>query len=237
MLPSENAVKNLSARDSQASKSATRFVRERHSVRAFRSDPVPRDVLEECFGLAQSAPSSYNVQPWQITVLEGAALGRVSNALQDAIDRGLESTVLPLPSAYESYRSEMGNAMYGKNGYDIPRHDKERIEAADRRNFNFFEAPLALIVAVDSALAPVDILATGMYLHTLCLLLAEQRLGHCYQVSVAGYPDILRQELGLNPDVQILCGVAIGYEDETEQINRLRTARDDWKMHVDFCNG
>ncbi|MCM8822644.1 MAG: nitroreductase family protein [Candidatus Omnitrophica bacterium] len=40
------------------------LVRRRQSVRSYRSDPVPVDVLERCFEAARLAPSACNSQPW-----------------------------------------------------------------------------------------------------------------------------------------------------------------------------
>lgn len=41
----------------------------RRSVRAFRPDPVPLDVLDECVRAAASAPSGANRQPWTFVVV------------------------------------------------------------------------------------------------------------------------------------------------------------------------
>ena len=46
-------------------------VRARHSVRDFRPDPVPREVLERIVDAARLAPSSMNAQPWTFYVLTG----------------------------------------------------------------------------------------------------------------------------------------------------------------------
>lgn len=62
-------------------------------------------------------------------------------------------------------------------------------------------------------LGPPDALSVGMYLQTLLLGLTERGLGTCVEVSVAGYSEILRKELGIAEELQILCGVAIGYAD------------------------
>jgi nitroreductase len=42
-------------------------VRNRHSVRSFRPDPVPEAVLRSVLEDAQRAPSNCNTQPWQVT--------------------------------------------------------------------------------------------------------------------------------------------------------------------------
>ncbi len=42
----------------------------RRSVRAFRSDPVPRDVIEAAITAAGWAPSPHGAQPWRFVVIE-----------------------------------------------------------------------------------------------------------------------------------------------------------------------
>ena len=36
----------------------------RRSIRGFKSDPVPKDLIREVMRLATRAPSSMNTQPW-----------------------------------------------------------------------------------------------------------------------------------------------------------------------------
>lgn len=42
-----------------------KVVRSRRSVRVYRSEPVPDEVVERCLDLALLAPSSSNLQPWE----------------------------------------------------------------------------------------------------------------------------------------------------------------------------
>jgi hypothetical protein len=58
------------------------------------------------------------------------------------------------------------------------------------RNYMFFDAPCAFIVCMERSLAQVDVLSIGMYLQALCLLLAEEGIATCVEVSVAGYPQV-----------------------------------------------
>ncbi|MER7369794.1 nitroreductase family protein, partial [Nonomuraea wenchangensis] len=60
---------------------AERLIRDRRSVRAFRPEPVPDDVLRAVFSLAGAAPSNTNTQPWSIEVVSGAARDALSEAL------------------------------------------------------------------------------------------------------------------------------------------------------------
>ena len=41
-------------------------IRSRKSIRAFKSEPVPRRLLTEIVDAARSAPSNYNSQPWRV---------------------------------------------------------------------------------------------------------------------------------------------------------------------------
>ena len=43
----------------------------RRSIRGFLPEPVPREVLEHVFEIAQQAPSNCNTQPWKAFVASG----------------------------------------------------------------------------------------------------------------------------------------------------------------------
>lgn len=51
-------------------------MRRRRSVRAFSSDPVPREVLQDCVLTAAQAPSGANKQPWTFVIVTDAATKR-----------------------------------------------------------------------------------------------------------------------------------------------------------------
>jgi nitroreductase len=45
------------------------LVRTRRTVRSFSSDPVPREVLENCIRAAATAPNGANRQPWHFVIV------------------------------------------------------------------------------------------------------------------------------------------------------------------------
>jgi nitroreductase len=49
-------------------------VKTRRSVRSYRSQPVPDDVLERVLSAARMAPSANNIQPWHFVVVKDAKL-------------------------------------------------------------------------------------------------------------------------------------------------------------------
>lgn len=215
----------------------TKTVLARHSTRIFHSDlPVPEAVLKQCFELAQYSPSSTNIQPWRITVTSGAKLDRLREIMVETAQSGKESAVPPIPDQFKKYRSEVGHALYGPSGYNIPRSNREETEKARLRNYRFFDAPTVVVIGIPETLAKADILSVGLYVQTLVLLLTERGLGTCLQVSTAGYPDVIRKELGVADDTTVLCTLAVGYEDEEQHINVFQMPRDGWMDHVAFVS-
>jgi nitroreductase len=67
------------------------IIRSRKSVRAFRSDPVPKRPLMEIVEAARAAPSNYNSQPWRVYLLTGKA----KDALGEAITRAYHTNTTP----------------------------------------------------------------------------------------------------------------------------------------------
>ncbi len=106
----------------------------------------------------------------------------------------------------------------------VPRHDAEARRIAVLRNWEFFRAPLGAIVCMHRDLDFVDALGVGMFLQTFMLALTARGVGSCVQVSIAGYPDVIREQLGIGEDMRILCGVSIGYADPDFPANALARA-------------
>ncbi len=199
----------------------------RRSIRQFLPKPVPKELLFECLELAQRSPSNSNIQPWQLFIVSGAAHERLRVALLEEAHKG-SPNIPPLPERFKHFRSKLGAYVYGE-GMGIAREAIEERKAAVIRNWEFFGAPLVAIVCIDKELGNADILGVGMYLQTLILALTARGLGTCVQVALAGYPDIVRKELKIPPEFNILCGVSIGYPDLDFRANNL----DIWRSPID----
>ena len=74
-------------------------------------------------------------------------------------------------------------------------------------------------------LGPADALSVGMFLQTLLLALTERGLGSCVEVSISGYPEIVRAQLDIPAELSILCGLAVGYPDPEFPANKLHIGR------------
>ena len=207
-------------------------INERRSIRMFLPDkPVPRELVDQALELAIRAPSNSNVQPWHLRLVSGAARESLVAALLD--EASSKPPVVPeLPELFAHLRRELGAKVYGSMG--ITRDDSEGRRIAVLRNWEFFRAPLAGIVCMHRDLHYVDSLGVGMFLQTFLLALTARGLGTCVQVSIAGYPEIVREQLSISDEYAILCGLAIGYPDPTFPANTLRTDRNPIEHNVVF---
>ena len=52
----------------------------RRSIRGYKPDPVPQELIREILALAMRAPSSMNTQPWNFYVVAGDPLNRIRAA-------------------------------------------------------------------------------------------------------------------------------------------------------------
>lgn len=63
-------------------------IRSRKSIRGFKPDPVPREVLEQILDLARRAPSTMNTQPWEFVVLTGESSKRSRRRMSESSEAG-----------------------------------------------------------------------------------------------------------------------------------------------------
>ncbi|RDL31403.1 uncharacterized protein BP5553_09612 [Venustampulla echinocandica] len=204
------------------------IVHSRHSTRKFLSTPIPKSILLAALELAQQSPSNSNIQPWRLTIATGAARDSLRTALLAAASVD-QPNIPPLPQPFTHYRSELGKQVYGE-GMGIPHSDVEGRRKAVLRNYEFFGAPTVVIVSMDKRLGSADSLSVGMFLQTFLLKLTEDGVGSCVEVSIVGYPEVVKRVLGIGEDMEVLCAVAVGFEDTTFKANGLRIGRE----RIDF---
>jgi nitroreductase len=193
--------------------------------------PVPRELVDEALALAMTAPSNCNIQPWRVVFASGAARDRLVAAML------AQATVGPLPGppvpeSFAHIHKKTGAVLYGAMG--IARDDAEGRRTAVLRNWEFFRAPLAGVICMHRDLGTADLLSVGMFMQTLILALTARGLGTCAQVSVAAYPEVIHKQLGIPPEFEILCGLAVGYADPAFPANGLDVGREPVEANVTF---
>lgn len=202
----------------------------RRSVRGFLETPVDLDLVQRLVIKASQAASGGNLQPWHVDIVAGDAMNRLKQTMMGKLAGAPETAeydIYPkeLVAPYRDRRFAVGEAMYAHIG--IPRDDKIARRMWFARNFAFFGAPVALFTTVDRRMGPPQWSDLGMFLQTFMLLAVEAGLATCAQECWAVYPETVKAFLGTPDERMLFCGMAIGYEDQSEPANALRTERAD----------
>ncbi|WCM26937.1 nitroreductase [Sphingomonas sp. QA11] len=218
----------------------TDAVAARRSVRGFQERPVDPAMLKTIVTRAARAATGGNLQPWHVDLVTGESLAALKAAMMATLMAGETEepayAIYPpeLTAPYRDRRFAIGEAMYAQIG--IPREDKAARRLWFARNFQFFGAPAALFCTVDRQMGPPQWADLGMYLQNVMLLAVEAGLATCAQECWALYPETITGFLETPAERMLFCGMAIGYEDEAEPANRLRSARapeEEWlKVHM-----
>lgn len=207
-------------------------IKTRHSLRAFLPTPVPRQTVEDILEVARWAPSGTNTQPWQVHVLTGAALQRVSSRIQAAYLDPAQNAAHKEEYAYYPHewrspyidrRRKVGWDLYGLLG--IAKTDKARMQHQHGRNFTFFDAPVGLFFTIDRVMQQGSWLDYGMFLQNVMIAARARGLHTCPQAAFTQFHRLIAEELQLDEAQMLVCGMSLGFADPAAVENSLVTER------------
>jgi nitroreductase len=208
----------------------------RMSARAFTSQPVSRELITELLQTASRAPSGTNTQPWKVYVLKGAsqaALVEKVCAAHDAI-RAQPELAAEYREAYDYYpdkwvspyidrRRENGWGLYGLLG--IGKGDKDKMHAQHQRNFKFFDAPVGFMFTIDQVMGRGSLVDYGMFMQNIMVAARGLGLHTCPQAAWNGFAKIILPHIGAGENEMLVCGMSLGYADESNVVNTFHTPR------------
>ena len=216
----------------------------RFSCRAFLGSKMPKeDDVRDIVAKACRAASGGNLQPWHVFVLAGRERRRLVEAVRVKVAKGeVEMPQYPmypdslggeLDDVYKQRRRKLGYAMYSLMG--IKRKEKEKRAAAMARNWEFFDAPVGIIIAIDRQMNAPQYADLGIFIQNIGVLARERGLHTCYQESWSVYPETVASTLGISDKFIVFCGIAMGYADWTDPVNNLVSTRAPLDQVVHFC--
>jgi nitroreductase len=227
--------KQVSARVSDPA-SVDIAIMSRFSARAFLPQAVERSVLEEVLQVSARAPSGTNTQPWKVYVLQGAKRDELvakTCAAHDALSAN-PALASEYAESYDYYpekwvspfidrRRECGFGLYGVLG--IGKGDKDRMHQQHQMNFRFFDAPVGLIFTIDKVMGRGSLLDYGMFLQSVMLAARARGLHTCPQAAWNNFSKIILPHVGAGENEMVVCGMALGYADESALVNTFQTTR------------
>lgn len=206
------------------------LVSERRSVRGYKPDPVPKEVIDEIVSIAKRAPSSMNTQPWHFHAITGDPLERIREGNTErmlagaAVDREIK-----MGHGYEGVHRdrqvEIAIQLFEAMG--IERNDKERRQDWVMRGFRQFDAPVSIVVTIDKSLEDdtVSHFDLGAVTYGLVLAAWTKGLGSVINGQGIMQSSVVREFANIPEDEVIMTCVAMGYPDETFVANDVQSRR------------
>ena len=217
----------------------------RHSVRDFRPDPVPSQVLDAILDDARQAPSWSNTRPFMVALATGERADRLRSAYIAEFDATLPfqhkepgamarlvlsgkapdgdyRTWAPYPAELLPHSQAVGGRLYAHMG--IARQDREARDAAARRNCEAFGAPVIGFVLIHKDFMPFAALDAGLMLQTLFLSAKAHGVDSCPLGVLATWRRPFDAEFEAPADYHLITGFALGYASDAP-VNDFRVER------------
>ncbi len=210
----------------------------RRSIRAFKTDAVPKDLITRVLEAARWSPSWGNTQPWELVVVTGHKVKELTKEMVAAFEKRLPANpdvAMPasFPDAYKERYMACAAGLFGQMG--VARDDKARRMAHMVHMTGGFGAPAIIYVIFNADLGePYTMFDLGAITHALCLAAHDLGLGTCIEAQLALYPDLIRRHLGLTSAHKIVVGLALGYPEEEAPANTFRTEREPLEKFVQW---
>jgi nitroreductase len=209
-----------------------KVIKERRSIRAYKSDPVPKERIEEILRLSIHAPSAINLQPWEWIVVTGEEKERLSRRLIKAYKEKQiacsPGNVKPLPKTYGKRGAKTLALMkpyFEEMGVDIDQYVNEG-------SCRFYGAPAAILFCLDDSFPKARMVDVGLALGYFVLTAHEFGLGTCPIGLISAYEDEIKDLLNIPEDKNVVIGVALGYPDWEVPVNQFKTQRDELEKFV-----
>lgn len=206
------------------------LVHSRRSIRGYKPDPVPRQMLEEIIEVAKGAPSSMNTQPWHLHVLTGEPLDQVRKENTENMLAGVPvKRDFATHGAYEGIhrQRQVEVAVQLFEAMGIARDDKEMRQDWVMRGFRQFDAPVSIVLTYDKVLEPASIAQfdLGAISYGICLAAWDRGLGTVINSQGIMQSDVVRKHAGIPDDENIMTCIAMGYPNEDFSANDVKSRR------------
>jgi nitroreductase len=188
-------------------------VKKRRSVRAFNSEPVPKEIVLELLETANMAPSATNSQPWSFLVLE---------------KNDLEALFLITEEAFNERFGAMPRDEVDKKLSRLSIPDEDKFKGLSRFYKTLGGAPVVIVVCVNRGESDynslLNIASASAAVQNLLLAASNHNLGSCWMMGPLQKRDKqIKDLLKIPADQDIIAMVPIGYP-EREPLPPAKTA-------------
>ena len=212
-------------------------IKARKSIRSYKADAVPREILEKILIAAGRSPSGDNAQQWEITVASGEILENIKRVnlekLAARVPMAPDIPNIKFEGEYRRRQVEVAIQIFELMG--IAREDKEKRAEWMTRGFCFFDAPAAFFIYTDNSVYNAyTTYNLGIITQTICLAALSYGLGTCIHNQGVSYPDVVRKFARIQDSKCIAPAISIGYPDWDFPANKLESKREPLEHFVEW---
>lgn len=202
-------------------------IQKRHSVRHFTDQKIDSKQLKEMIGIAQKAPSWVNSQPQKVYVAQGETLEAIRKQQQELAITGAKtnSDIPPMSRKRWSEQAQKNMAEWSR-GIPTVLRDNWQETLGEEAN-QLYNAQAVVYLTLPKGYTPWSLFDLGAFSQNILLVTTEQGIGSIVAYNFVKYPQILREELNIPSDEEIIVGIGLGFEDEQAQVNRITSKRMD----------
>jgi nitroreductase len=202
----------------------------RRSIRGFKPDPVPLELIKEILTMAMRSPSSMNTQPWNFTVVTGEPLNRIRAGNTERNMAGVpHSREFRTGTAFEGVHRErqIGVAKQLFSAMGIARDDAPARMDWVLRGFRQFDAPVCVIITYDKTLSGSDDTPFDCGAVSTALVNAAWSRGLGAVINSQGIMQspVVREHAGIADDQVIMKAIAIGWPEDSFPANAVVSER------------
>jgi nitroreductase len=200
----------------------------RRSIRAFKPDRVNKETLDKILEAAIHTPSWGNTQPWEIYVAAGEPLDRLRQTCLSNYQKELPIN-LEVPAALnfpqimkKRYEEHAAGRM---EILGIKREDKNARRVMSSQNYRFFGAPVVIYLCMDRTLSNWSLFDLGALSQSIMLAALEFGIDSIPAALLVAYPNVIRSELGIPNELEIVIGIALGFRDAQSPYSQFYSSR------------
>lgn len=207
---------------------AIECIKTRMSIRKFKPNPVPLEILMKIIDTAKWSPSYKNSQPWEVVIISGEKKEMLSKLLVEVLENNTPHCPdLPEPQSWPAAIDARIAALMKKRseltGKDL--NSPEVRKKSKIANFQFYGAPHGIFLFQDSSLTQWSVFDMGLFAQSLMLASHAYGLGTVPQAFLTDYAQQAKKFLGIPESKRLILGISIGYPDLESPVNSFRTDR------------
>lgn len=175
-------------------------IKNRRSIRKFKENKIPAEMIDEILEAARLAPSGKNKQPWKFMILCENAKAELLAEMESGIQRESTGKSL-LPYSKEGLAD-------AKNTLRIMKEAPTIIMVLNPNGKSPFES----ITSDERFTEIVDTLSIGAAIENILLQAEQLEIGTLWIANTCfAYPELIKY---LNTKAQLIGAIAMGYPDE-----------------------